>query len=463
MENTLNKTKQNKMGVMPVGRLMFGMAVPLVVSMLVQAFYNVVDSFFVARIGNSELEAVSLAYPIQMLMISVSVGTAVGMNAYISRKLGAGDNAAANKGAANGIMLLFISSLVFVILSFVIRPFFRIFTGDATLVDLGVRYLRICMLFCPGLFIQLGLERILQSMGKNGLAMLTQLLGAITNIILDPLLIFGIGPFPQLGVEGAAIATVIGQWLAMGLALVLVLGKSHEVRLSYKNFRPCGETVREIYRVGVPSIILQAIGSVMNIGMNTIFSRVLAGEGGGVAIMGVYFKVQSLIFMPIFGVTNASMSIIAYNYGAKNRLRLIRAWKLTLMITLAVMFVGMVVFQIFPDKIIALFDKDGSITSGGKAAFRIVSLSFMLAAASITNSITFGALGRGSASMVMSILRQLGVLLPAALILALTFKKVEAVWWSFFIAEFAALAFSLFMLRRVWKKDISHLPDGASV
>ena len=451
------------MGVMPVGRLMFGMAVPLVVSMLVQAFYNVVDSFFVARIGNSELEAVSLAYPIQMLMISVSVGTAVGMNAYISRKLGAGDNAAANKGAANGIMLLFISSLVFVILSFVIRPFFRIFTGDATLVDLGVRYLRICMLFCPGLFIQLGLERILQSMGKNGLAMLTQLLGAITNIILDPLLIFGIGPFPQLGVEGAAIATVIGQWLAMGLALVLVLGKSHEVRLSYKNFRPCGETVREIYRVGVPSIILQAIGSVMNIGMNTIFSRVLAGEGGGVAIMGVYFKVQSLIFMPIFGVTNASMSIIAYNYGAKNRLRLIRAWKLTLMITLAVMFVGMVVFQIFPDKIIALFDKDGSITSGGKAAFRIVSLSFMLAAASITNSITFGALGRGSASMVMSILRQLGVLLPAALILALTFKKVEAVWWSFFIAEFAALAFSLFMLRRVWKKDISHLPDGASV
>ena len=451
------------MGVMPVGRLMFGMAVPLVVSMLVQAFYNVVDSFFVARIGNSELEAVSLAYPIQMLMISVSVGTAVGMNAYISRKLGAGDNAAANKGAANGIMLLFISSLVFVILSFVIRPFFRIFTGDATLVDLGVRYLRICMLFCPGLFIQLGLERILQSMGKNGLAMLTQLLGAITNIILDPLLIFGIGPFPQLGVEGAAIATVIGQWLAMGLALVLVLGKSHEVRLSYKNFRPCGETVREIYRVGVPSIILQAIGSVMNIGMNTIFSRVLAGEGGGVAIMGVYFKVQSLIFMPIFGVTNASMSIIAYNYGAKNRLRLIRAWKLTLLITLAVMFVGMVVFQIFPDKIIALFDKDGSITSGGKAAFRIVSLSFMLAAASITNSITFGALGRGTASMVMSILRQLGVLLPAALILALTFKKVEAVWWSFFIAEFAALAFSLFMLRRVWKKDISHLPDGASV
>lgn len=451
------------MGVMPVGRLMFGMAVPLVVSMLVQAFYNVVDSFFVARIGNSELEAVSLAYPIQMLMISVSVGTAVGMNAYISRKLGAGDNAAANKGAANGIMLLFISSLVFVILSFVIRPFFRIFTGDATLVDLGVRYLRICMLFCPGLFIQLGLERILQSMGKNGLAMLTQLLGAITNIILDPLLIFGIGPFPQLGVEGAAIATVIGQWLAMGLALVLVLGKSHEVRLSYKNFRPCGETVREIYRVGIPSIILQAIGSVMNIGMNTIFSRVLAGEGGGVAIMGVYFKVQSLIFMPIFGVTNASMSIIAYNYGAKNRLRLIRAWKLTLMITLAVMFIGTLVFQIFPDKIIALFDKDGSITSGGKAAFRIVSLSFMLAAASITNSITFGALGRGSASMVMSILRQLGVLLPAALILALTFKKVEAVWWSFFIAEFAALAFSFVMLRRVWKKDISHLPDGASV
>lgn len=457
------KFKQNKMGVKPVGRLLFGMALPLVVSMLVQALYNVVDSYFVSRISNAALEAVSLANPIQMLMISVSVGTAVGMNAYISRKLGAHDHDAADKGAANGIMLLIVSSLVFMALSFVIRPFFALFSDDENVVGLGARYLRICMLFCTGLFVQLGLERILQSMGKNGLSMLTQLLGAVTNIILDPLLIFGVGPFPELGIAGAAYATVIGQWLGMGLALALVLGKSHEVTLTFKGFKPCAETIKEIYRVGIPSIILQAIGSVMNVGMNTIFSRVLGGRGGGVAIMGVYFKVQSLIFMPIFGVTNASMSIIAYNYGAKNRRRLVRAWKLTLFATMLIMLIGTLLFQIFPDRIISVFDKDGSITSGGRAAFRIVSLSFMLAAASITNSVTFGALGRGTSSMIMSIIRQLGVLLPAALILALIFNRVEAVWWSFLIAEFAALTFGFIVLARLWKHEISPLPDGADV
>ena len=246
------------------------------------------------------------------------------------------------------------------------------------------------------------------------------------------------------------------------VALLLVLGKKHEVTLNFKGFKPCGETVREIYRVGLPSILLQAIGSVMNIGMNTIFARVL-NDDGGVAIMGVYFKVQSLIFMPLFGVTNASMSILAYNFGAKNRLRLSKAWRLTLSVAIVIMLIGTIIFQLFPDRIIALFDKDGSITSGGTAAFRIISLSFVLAAASITNSVTFGALGRGTASMVMSLIRQLCVLLPAALVLALVFKTVESVWWSFLIAEFVAFAYSFMMLRRIWKKDIAHLPDGAAV
>lgn len=453
--------RQNKMGHMPVGRLLFNMSIPMVISMLVQALYNVVDSYFVAKYSNDALNAVSLAYPIQMLMIAVSVGTSVGMNSYISRKLGAGEVESANKGASNGVFLLVCSSLVFAALSFAIRPFFKLYSDDPVLVGLGVDYLRICMLFSMGVFIQLGCERILQSMGKTSLSMVTQLIGAVVNIILDPIMIFTL----KMGVRGAAYATVIGQWIGMIIALILVLGKKHEVTLSFKGFRPCGETIREIYRVGLPSIIMQAITSVMISGMNMILSRVLADVGGKAAtsIVGVYFKVQSMIFMPLFGVTNASMSILAYNYGAGNRLRLVKAWKLTLIVAVIIMAVGTLVFQLFPRQIISLFDHDGSITSGGTAAFRIISLSFILAAMSITNSVTFGALGRGVSSMLMSLIRQLGVLLPAALILALVFHRVESVWWSFFIAEFAALAFSFVVLARLWKKEIAHLPDGTAV
>ena len=457
--------KQNKMGHMPIGRLLFSMSVPMVISMLVQALYNVVDSFFVAKFSNDALNAVSLAYPVQMLMIAVSVGTSVGMNSYISRKLGAGETENANKGASNGIFLLTVSSLVFTALSFVIRPFFKLFSDDPALIALGVDYLSICMAFSLGIFIQLGCERILQSMGKTGLSMATQLVGAVVNIILDPILIFGLGPIPALGIKGAAIATVVGQWIGMIVALYLVLGKDHEVTLSFRHFRPCKETIVDIYRVGLPSIIMQAITSVMISGMNVILSRVLADVGGKAAtsIVGVYFKVQSMIFMPLFGVTNASMSILAYNFGAGNRLRLMKAYKLTLIVAVIIMAIGTAVFQLFPREIIALFDRDGSITSGGAAAFRIISLSFMLAAASITNSVTFGALGRGTASMIMSLIRQLCVLLPVALVLAIVFKKVESVWWSFLIAEFVAFAYSFYMLKRIWKKDVAHLPDGAEV
>ena len=459
------KARQNKMGHMPVGKLLFNMSIPMVISMLVQALYNVVDSYFVAKYSNDALNAVSLAYPIQMLMIAVSVGTSVGMNSYIARKLGAGEVDKANKGASNGIFLLIVSSLIFAALGFFIRPFFSLYSDDPSLIGMGVDYLSICMWFSMGVFVQLGCERILQSMGKTGLSMATQLVGAIVNIFLDPILIFGLGPVPALGVKGAAIATVIGQWIGMIVALFLVLGKEHEVTLSFRGFRPSKETVLDIYRVGLPSIIMQAITSVMISGMNMILSRVLADVGGKAAtsIVGVYFKVQSLIFMPLFGVTNASMSILAYNFGAGNRKRLVHAWKLTLIVAVCIMAVGTAIFQLFPAKIISLFDHDGTITSGGAAAFRIISLSFIFAAASITNSVTFGALAHGVSSMIMSILRQLGVLLPAALILALTFHRVESVWWSFFIAEFAALAYSFITLRRIWKREIAPLPDGAPV
>ena len=466
-ENTLKtaEPRQNKMGVMPVGKLLFNMSIPMVISMLVQALYNVVDSYFVAKFSNDALNAVSLAYPIQMLMIAVGVGTSVGMNSYISRKLGAGEHENANKGANNGVFLLICSALIFAALGFAIRPFFRLFSDDEALVSLGVDYLSICMWFSMGVFVQLGCERILQSMGKTSLSMITQLVGAVVNIILDPILIFGLGPIPALGIKGAAIATVIGQWIGMIVALLLILGKDHEVTLSFRHFRPCKETILDIYRVGLPSIIMQAITSVMISGMNMILSRVLADVGGkgATSIVGVYFKVQSLIFMPLFGVTNASMSILAYNFGAGNRKRLEKAWKLTLITAVCIMAVGTLLFQLFPRQIIGLFDHDGSITSGGAAAFRIISLSFILAAASITNSVTFGALGHGVASMIMSLIRQLCVLLPAALILALVFHRVESVWWSFLIAEFAALTYSFLTLMKIRRHEIAPLPDGAPV
>lgn len=457
-----NQKSKNKMGVMPVGKLLANMAIPMVISMLVQAMYNVVDSYFVAKISTDALTAISLAYPIQMLMIAVAIGTSVGMNSYMSRKLGEGNTEAANKGASNGLCLLLLSAIVFEIFGFVITPFFRLFTDDPQLIEMGVDYLEICMVFGLGVFIQIGCERILQSMGKTGLSMVTQLAGAVVNIILDPLMIFGIGPFPEMGVAGAAYATVIGQWVGMLMALALVFFKEHEVKISFKNFRLCGETVREIYRVGIPSIVMQSIGSIMNVGMNAIFSRILMSNAG-IATFGVYFKVQSIVFMPLFGVTNASMSIFAYNYGARNRLRFKKAWKMTLCVTAIIMSIGTLLFQLFPQQIVSLFDSEGKITAEGIAAFRIISLHFPIAAASITISVTFQAIGHGIKSMFMSILRQLGVLLPAALVLALVFKSVESVWWCFVIAEFSAVTFGIISLTKIWRHEIEPMPDGAAV
>ena len=453
---------KNKMGIMPVGKLLVTMSVPLIISMLVQALYNVVDSYFVAKLSNAALNAVSLAFPIQTLMIAFSVGTGVGMNSYIARCLGMGDRERANKGAANGMFLLFVTSLVFTVFGFVIEPFFKLFTDDPELIGLGVQYLRICMIFCMGVFLQIGCERILQSMGKNGASMLTQLIGAIVNIILDPMLIFGIGPFPELGIQGAAYATVIGQWVGMIIALLLVFVGKHEVEVSFKGFRPDEEAIGEIYRVGAPSIIMQSITSVMTIGLNAIFSRILLSEIG-VSITGIYFKIQSIIFMPVFGLTNASMSIMAYNFGARNRLRFTAAFKRTLITALVIMLIGLAVFQIIPGQIVSMFDKDGTLTRSGAIAFRIISLSFPIAAVGIAISTLFQAIGRGFNSMIMSVLRQLGALLPIALVLALVFRSIDSVWWAFFLAEFVSFIYGIFMLKRTWRSEIESLPDGDAV
>lgn len=457
--------KENKMGTRPIGRLLFGMSLPMVISMLVQALYNVVDSVFVARIEtaispagvNNALTAVGLAYPIQFLMVSVAVGTAVGMNSLMSRRLGEKRFDEANSAASNGLFLEFVSALVFLVLGFtVVKPFLRIFTDDEQVLSLGNSYLTICMTAGLGLFIHLGFDRILQSMGKTGLSMIAQLAGAVTNIVFDPLLIFGYWGFPEMGIAGAAAATVLGQWVSMVIsALIVILGK-HEIKVSFKGFKPNKTSIAEIYRVGAPSIVMQGIGSVMNTGMNFVLSRFLT-DGMGVSIMNIYYKMQSIIFMPLFGITNASMSIIAFNFGAKDYKRLMKAWKLTLVVCIIIMSAGLVCFQIFPEAIVKIFDTEGAITEAGIRAFRTISLHFPIAAVCIVCGTLFQATGNGLYSMIVSLMRQLVVLLPAAAILALTTHRLEAVWWAFLIAEFMSLTVSLICMRRLYKKELKPL------
>ncbi|MCR5611228.1 MAG: MATE family efflux transporter [Clostridiales bacterium] len=459
--------KQNKMGTMPVGRLLFSMSLPMVISMLVQALYNVVDSVFVARIDtaiaangvNNALTAVGLAYPIQFLMVAFAVGTAVGMNSLMSRRLGEKRHEEANSAASNGLFLEFVSAMVFLVLGLTcVRPFLKIFTSDAEVLDLGVSYLKICMVFCLGIFIHLGFDRILQSMGKTGLSMAAQLAGAVTNIVLDPLMIFGYWGFPKMGIAGAAAATVIGQWVSMIVAALLVVLGKHEIKVSFKHFKPSGESIKEIYRVGAPSIVMQGIGSVMNTGMNFVLSRFLT-DGMGVAIMNIYYKMQSLIFMPMFGITNASMSIIAFNFGAKDYKRLMRTWRITLVVCIIIMSLGLLCFQIFPEPIVRIFDTDGAITGEGIRAFKTISLHFPIAAICIVCGTLFQATGRGFYSMIVSLMRQLVALLPAAAILALATGKLSAVWWSFIIAEFMSLAVSLICMKRLYKKELKPIKE----
>lgn len=461
--------KENKMGVMPMGRLLFNMSLPMVISMLIQALYNVVDSIFVARIEgvtsaagvNNALNAVGLAFPIQLLMISVGVGTAVGMNSLMSRRLGEKRFEEANSAASNGLFLEFVSALVFLVLGLtLIGPFFRLFKVDDQLYPLCMSYLRICMVFGMGLFLHLGFDRILQSMGKTNLSMVAQIAGAVTNIVFDPLFIFGYLGFPKLGVAGAAIATVLGQWVGMVIAMLLVIRGEHEVKVSFRGFRPNRHSIREIYRVGLPSIIMQGIGSVMNSGMNFVLSNFLT-DGMGVAIMNIYYKMQSIIFMPMFGITNASMSIIAYNFGARNYHRLMSAWKRTVAVCVCVMTLGLLCFQIFPRQIVSIFDENGVISEAGIKAFRTISIHFPIAAVCIAIGTLFQSAGRGFYSMLVSLMRQLVALLPAAAILALVTHELDAVWWSFVIAEFMSLAVSLICFRRLYRNDLAAIRPAA--
>jgi len=443
------------MGVMPEGKLLFSMSVPLCLSMLLQAFYNIVDSIFVSRLGENALTAVSLAYPIQMLMIAVSVGTGVGMNSLISRRLGERRSEEANLAANNGLALLFLSSCVFMFIGiFFSGTFFRMFTDVPEIQQMGTEYLSICCILCVGVFFQVGCERIMQAQGQNVAAMIMQMIGAVFNIVFDPILIFGLLGFPALGVAGAAWATVGGQILSMVCCLVVLAHGKFEVKPRLKGFRFNGKIVKDIYEVGLPSIIMQAIGTVMNLAMNALL---IAYSTTAVAVFGVYFKIQSIIFMPVFGMNNASMSIMAFNYGARNKKRLLRTRRLAQIAAVCFMSVGLLIFQLFPAQLLYMFDASADMLKIGVPALRIISSCFLFAAIGITNSTLFQAVGRGTYSMYISLIRQLFVLVPAAYLYSAIFGTLNAVWMCFPTAELVALALSLVMVRIIHRDLIDPL------
>lgn len=437
---------KNKMGIMPVNKLLLSMSVPMMLSMLVQALYNVVDSIFVARISENALTAVSLAFPVQSLMIALGVGTGVGVNAVLSRALGEKDYDKVNKCAMNAIFLTALNVCVFLLVGlFLVKPFYYGQTSDAEIVGYGIQYLSIVLIFSFGLYSQFIFERLLQSTGKTFFTMITQMTGAIINIILDPILIFGLCGMPKLGVAGAAIATVTGQIVAALLAIFINLKMNTEIKFSFENFHPSAGIIKEIYVVGVPSIIMQSIGSVMVYGMNQIL---IAFSSTATAVFGVYFKLQSFIFLPVFGLNNGMVPIIAFNYGAGKRERLLKTIKLSILYAVVIMSVGVLIFQVFPDKLFALFDASEHMMGMGVPALRIISLHFVIAAFCIVCSSVFQALGNAVYSMITSICRQLLVLLPAAYLLSLL-GNVNYVWWAFPIAELVSFVLSILFLKHI--------------
>ena len=446
--------QENKMGIMPVSKLIITMSLPIMASMLVQALYNIVDSIFVAKISENALTAVSMAFPIQNLMIAVGTGTGVGINALLARNLGAKNYKKVNHIANHAVFLAVLSYLVFLLVGFFgSEAFFRSQTDIEEIVIYGTQYIKVCCCFSLGIFLQIFFERMLQATGKTVHSMISQGIGAITNIILDPILIFGMFGLPAMGVTGAALATVIGQFVGAFVGIVLNHKKNKEVQIALKGFRPDFAMIKQIYGIGIPSIIMASIGSIMNYGMN----RILLGfTSTATAVFGVYFKLQSFIFMPVFGLNNGVIPVIAYNYGAGNRERVVKAIKTSIVIALLIMTVGVIIFQVMPVTLLSMFDASAVMVEIGVPALRIISLSFIFAAIGIGCSCAFQALGYAFYSMLMSIARQLLVLLPVAYVLSLT-GKVGLVWFAFPIAEVAAIIICAFFMIHINKTVISKI------
>ncbi len=450
----MNTVKENKMGTMPINRLLISMSAPMMASMLIQALYNIVDSVYVSRVSENAFTAVSLAFPIQSLMIAVAVGTGVGVNALISRRLGAKDYDGANTAAVNGLFLAGCSYILFLIFGLTLsRAFFSVQTDIAEIVDGGAAYLRICTVFSFGVFFQIMFERLMQATGKTVFIMYCQGAGALINIILDPVFIFGYFGIPRMGVAGAAVATVLGQICAMLIAVFLHHRFNHEVKVRYRGFKPSARAVKDIYGIALPSIIMQSIGSVMVFGMN----RILIGfTETAAAVFGAYFKLQSFIFMPVFGLNNGMVPIIGYNYGARRSDRIKKTIRIACVYAVLIMLAGIALMQLFPRQLLMIFKASDKLMEIGVPALRIISLHFIFAGVSIVLSSVFQALGHAFRSMLVSIARQIVIILPAAYLLSLT-GRVSAVWWSFPIAEVASVIMSLAFYIDLRKKLIDRI------
>ena len=451
-------TQENKMGVEPIGRLLLTMSTPMMISMLVQALYNIVDSIFVAMLSEDALTAVSLAFPLQNLMIAFGVGAGVGVNSLVSRHLGEKNFRRANSVAVHGLRLAAIHYVVFAVLIVsLVRPFFSVQTDDARIVEYGVTYMRIVGILGFGMFAQTMLEKILTSTGKTFYTMLTQMVGAVTNMIMDPILIFGIGPFPKMGVAGAATATIFGQILGSGLAVYFNLFRNDELTLSFKDNPFDKEIVGSIYGIGIPSIFMSAVGSVMTFGLNKIL---VAFSSTAVAVFGVYFKLQSFAFMPIFGLNNGMMPIVSYNYGAAKPERIMRTIRIATAAAVGMMWLSFAIFQLFPGQLLLLFSASENMLSIGIPALRIISTHFLVAGVSVISISICQAMRHAQFGLIVSISRQLVVLLPAAFLLS-RLGNVNLVWWAFPIAEVASVILCLCFVRYVLRTEVEPLYQQA--
>lgn len=458
-ENQTIQAPENKMGVMPVNKLLLNMSLPMMVSMLVQALYNIVDSIFVAKVSENALTAVSLAFPLQTLMIALGTGTGVGVNALLAKQLGEKNHKGVSKTAMNGIFLTILSYLIFLIIGCVaIKPFYasQVKNADMEIMTLGIEYLSIVCVCSFGLYAQLIGEKLLQATGKTIYTMISQGIGAIINIILDPILIFGMFGLPKMGVAGAAIATVIGQIVGGIISVYFNVSKNHEIKFEIKGFRPDMETIGNIYKVGLPSIIMQSIGSIMTYGMNQIL---IAFSSTATAVFGVYFKLQSFFFMPLFGLNNGMVPIIAFNFGAGKRSRMLKTLKLSYLYAFVLLFLAFIVFETMPATLLGLFEASEDMVLMGVPALRIIGVHFLIAWFCIISGSLFQSLGNGVYSLVVSVARQLFVLLPAAYILS-KIGGLSAVWWSFPIAELASLTFSAIFLFSINRKIIRNVADN---
>ena len=455
-ERIPSEPRENKMGVMPVGKLLMNMALPMILSMLVQALYNIVDSIYVSRISESAVTALSLAFPVQNIQIGFATGIGVGVNSLLSKSLGEGNQKAANRAAGNGLVLMCIVTVFFVLFGlFGTRPFFSIQSGVAETVENGVAYTSICCVFTFGVFLQILCERVLQSTGRTIYTMVTQGTGAIINIILDPVFIFGVEALgiPAMGISGAAVATVIGQWAGALLGVFFNLRFNPDVRLDLSCLKPRRNIVRPILTVGIPSVIMMGIGSVMNFCINQILQGFHETATG---VFGIYYKLQSFFFMPLFGINNATISIVAFNYGARNPKRITATLLRSCLYAAFFMLAGFAAFQLLPAQLLGIFNPSEEFLKIGITALRVISIHFPLAAVCIALSASFQALGNGIYATITSICRQMLALLPAAYLLSLS-GNVHLVWWSFPIAEVISLLVTVFFFVRIYQQKIKPL------